>query len=243
MQVSGVTNTYYSSQNQINFMAKPIHPRKRLDDFSSIILKRVSKNQNVDADRFADELHVIGEKFNTPEQKTLLTKGAKRLAEGLVDTKNGNLAGIVYSFLIKVNKGNNKVVEELATNALAIAKRVDDPIHVMARANDLKEVYKYTEPRSPRRIKIMYEEKRALVRIVNDYDRLSQRTSTRRGLKPKEGYAEKLAAVKMEIGQALFEKDNQLARKELQEALDMYKILGEGKNSEKIQKLLEKQIS
>ncbi len=240
MQVLRVSNSYYSDQYHPNFMAKVIHPQKRLDDFSAIILKRISKNQNVNTDRFADELHIIGEKFETPEQKTLLTKGAKKLAEGLVGAKNGNLAGIVYSFLIKVNKGNNKVVEELATNALAIAKRVDDPIHVMARANDLKEVYKYTEPRSPRRIKIMYEEKRALVRIVNDYDKLLQRSSSRRGMKPKEGYMQKLAAVKMEIGQALFEKDNKLARQELQEAFDMYKILGEGKNSEKIQKLLNK---
>lgn len=240
MQVFGITNTYCSNQRQPNFMAKPINPQKRLDDFSAIIIKRIRKDKGVDAGTFADELHNIGEHFSTPEQKTLLTRGAKKLAENLVNLQNGNLAGIIYSFLIKVNKGNNKVVEELATNALAIAKRVDDPIHVMARANDLKEVYKYTEPRSPRRIKIMYEEKRALVRIVNDYDKLSQRTSTRRGLKPKEGYAEKLAAVKMEIGQALYEKDNKLARKELKEALEMYKILGEGKNSEKIQKLLNK---
>ena len=240
MQVLGVSNSYHSCQRQPNFMAKPIHPQKRLDDFSSIILKRLQKNKPVDAGEFADELHNISEHFSTPEQKTLLTRGARKLAEGLVNLQNGNLAGIVYSFLIKVNKGNNKVVEELATNALAIAKRIDDPIHVMARANDLKEVYKYTEPRSPRRVKIMYEEKRALVRIVNDYDRLSQRTASRRGMKPKEGYMEKLAAVKMEIGQALFEKDNKLARKELEEALEMYKILGEGKNSEKIQKLLGK---
>ena len=42
----------------------------------------------------------------------------------------------------------------------------------------------------------------------NDYDKLSQRTSSRRGMKPREGYMAKLAAVKMEIGQALFERDN-----------------------------------
>ena len=75
---------------------------------------------------------------------------------------------------------------------------------------------------------------------LDDYDKLLQRSSSRRVMKPKEGYMQKLAAVKMEIGQALFERDNKLARQELQEALDMYKILGEGKNSEKIQKLLSK---
>ena len=239
MQVLCVSNSYNLPQNRVNFMAKPIHSQKRLDDFSAIILKRINKGKGVDADVFAEELHVIGENFSTPEQKTLLTKGAKKLAESLVSLKNGNLAGIVYSFLIKVNKGNNKVVEELATNALAIAKRVDDPIHVMARANDLKEIYKYSAPRSEKHVKVLYEEKRALVRIVNDYDKLSQRQS-RRGMKPKDGYMAKLAAVKMEIGQILFEKDNKLARKELEESLEMYKVLGEGKNSEKIQKLLEK---
>ena len=240
MQVLGINVTNYQRHNQINFMAKPIYPQKRLDNFSAMVVDRIKKNKGVNTEIFADGLHSIGEKFSTPEQKTLLTKGAKRLAENLVNLDNGNLAGIVYSFLIKVNKGNNKVIEELATNALAIAKRIDDPIHVMARANDLKEVYKYTEPRSPKRVKILYEEKRALVRIVNDYDKLSQRTSSRRGMKPREGYMAKLAAVKMEIGQALFERDNKLARQELQESLEMYKILGEGKNSEKIQKLLEK---
>ncbi len=242
MQVLGVSNSYYTGKSQTNFMAKPVNPQKRLDDFSAIILKRINKGKGVDAGTFADELHLVGENFTTPEGKKLLTKGAKKLAENLVNLKNGNLAGIVYSFLIKINKGNNQVVEELATNALAIAKRVDDPIHVMARANDLKEIYKFTAPRSEKHVRILYDEKRALVRIVNDYDKLAQRQS-RRGMKPKEGYTAKLAAVKMEIGQVLFERDNKLARQELQEALDMYKVLGEGKNSEKIQKLLEKEIS
>lgn len=239
MRVLPILDSNNSHQNSQMFSSRIISSQKRMDDFTHGVLNSVKKNRVINQDTFAEELRTIGESFRGQNQENLMNKGAKRLAETLVSLKQGQLAGMVYSFLIKYNKGNTKVIEEFATNALAIAKRVDDPIHVMARANDLKEIYKIRAPRSEKHIKVLYEEKRALVRIINDYDALNKRVS-RRDMKPKEGYTEKLAAVKMEIGQVLFEKDNKLARKELQEALEMYKILGEGKNSEKIQKLLSK---
>ena len=40
--------------------------------------------------------------------------------------------------MIRLNPKHTTVVEQVATNALAIAKRLNDPVHIMARANDLK---------------------------------------------------------------------------------------------------------
>ena len=111
----------------------------------------------------------------------------------------------------------------------------------MARAHNLKELYKIIAPQSEKFLKVLYQEKRALNNIVNNYDKVKngQRTILRE-MKPLENYQHTLAAVKIEIAELLMNKDKNLARKELLEALELYEQFGAGKNIEKIQKLLEK---
>ena len=60
-----------------------------------------------------------------------------------------------------------KLIEEFATNALKIAKRLNDPVGIMARANDLREVYKVFPPKNDKFMSILYDEKHALNKISN----------------------------------------------------------------------------
>ena len=215
---------------------------KKFDTFSTNVINSVKRNKKIDLYRIPKQLQEIGDEYIAIEQKEIMNKLSRRLAETLVNLNQGQLAGIIYSFLIKFNKSNNTAKEEFATNALIIAKRLHDPIHIMARANDLKEIYKYTKPNSDLHLRVLYDEKRALNDIINNYEGATKRYNTQTTtMKPRENYIEKLAAIKLEIGEVLYEREDfNGAKIELQEALRIYKEIGEGPNSERIKALLDK---
>lgn len=216
------------------------NPIKSFDIYTQKVLKAAQKKIDVNKPAFANELYELGDRFESQSQKALLNKKANNLAETLVSLKNNDLAGVIYSFLIKFNQGNPLAIEEFSTKALAIAVRLNDPIHIMARAHNLKEFYKIVAPQSEKFLKVLYQEKRALNTIVNNYDKVKSNQKTiLREMKSLENYKQTLAAVKLEIAEVLLNKDKNLARKELVEALELYQQFGFGKNTEKIQKLLE----
>lgn len=221
-----------------SYVSKDIN--KSLSSFSERTVKALKRRSEIKPADFSEELNVLGINFEKQNQKSVLNKAGKKLAETIVSLGDNNLAGIVYSFLIKFNEGNSKLVEEFATNALAIAKRQHDPVHIMARANDLKEIYKVTAPASDKYLNVLYTEKRALNDIVSNYDNVQNRHNTvARKMKPREVYEVKLASVKYDIGKFLVEKDPNLARKELSESMQIIEKHGVGPVYEKAKNLLD----
>jgi len=219
------------------------HAYQKFDAFSTYIVNSVKKEKVINPLQFSNELRNIGDIFVSNGQKEIMNKKSKWLAETLVSMKNLKLAGRIYSYLIKLNKGNNKMIEEFAQNGLIIAKRLSDPVHIMARANDLKEIYKYTKPGSEAHLKVLFDEKRALTDIVRNYDNAKKRNvAIVRDLKPIEDYEEKLAAIKIEIAEAFLNSGKNIfdAKNELKEALKIYEKIGEGPNCDKIRNLLKK---
>ena len=216
--------------------------KQKFETFSYNTLQRTKEKKVINPLVFSNQLREMGDYFVNKEQKEDLNKYSRRFAETLVSQKSLELAGRVYSFLIKFNKGNRKAVEEFATNALIIAKRLHDPVHIMARANDLKEIYKYTKPASDKHMKVLYDEKRALSDIIKNYSGAQKRNvSIAREMRPVESYEEKLAAIKVEIAEMLIKREDfPNAIIELKEALIMYKKFGEGPNTEKIKNILAK---
>lgn len=222
-----------------NNVSKDIN--KSLSNFSDKTVKALKKKAQINTSDFSEELTVLGMHFEKQNQKPVMNKVGKKLAETIVSLGDNNLAGIVYSFLIKFNEGNSKLVEELAINALAIAKRQHDPVHIMARANDLKEIYKIVSPSSEKFLDVLYTEKRALKDIVSNYSNVQKRHNTiSKKMKPREVYEVKFASVKYDIGNFLQEKDPSLARQELTESMAIYEKYGVGPVYEKAKVLLEK---
>ena len=214
---------------------------KSLSLFSDKTIKAVRKKSVIDISKFSEELTVLGINFEKQNKKPVLNKAGQKLAETIVSLGDNNLAGIVYSFLIKFNEGNSKIIEELATNALAIAKRQHDPVHIVARANDLKEIYKVVSPKSDKLLDVLYTEKRALKDIVTNYDNVKKRHNTvSKKMKPVEVYEVKLASVKYDIGKLLVDKDTNLAKSELKESMAIYEKYGVGPVYENAKTLLEK---
>ena len=214
---------------------------KSLNIFSEKTIKAVRKKAEIKPAEFSEELTVLGINFEKKDKKGVLNNACKMLAEKVVSLGDNNLAGIIYSFLIKFNEGNAKLVEDFATNALAIAKRQHDPVHIMARANDLKEIYKVTAPASDKYLNVLYTEKRALNDIVKNYNNVQKRHNTvARKMKPVGVYEVKLASVKYDIGKFLAEKDPNLAKQELTESMAIYEKYGVGPVYENAKSLLEK---
>lgn len=214
--------------------------KKMFETFSYHTIRSTKLSKPISTNDFSNKLREIGDIFIKENQKEGMNRYSKKLAETLVELKNHQLAGRIYSFLIKFNKGNKKLIEEFATNALAIAKRLHDPVHIMARANDLKEIYKYTKPNSDKHLSVLFDEKKALGSIIRDYESAKKRfISTNTAMKPVEKYEEKLAAIKIEIAELLIERGETGAAKiELETALKIYEKFGKGPNTEKAEKLL-----
>ena len=220
------------------------NPGKSFDIFSQKVMKSIKRQEKVDASAFSCELMSIGDVFEKQGKKPVMNKMAQRLAETLVNIGDSNLSGIIYSFLINFNKDNAKIAEQIALNALAIANRQKDSIHIMARSYDLKEIYKQTEYGSEKHLKALYGEKRALKDIVTNYDNVIKkyRTVTREA-KPKETYELMLCENIFEIIEILKKKEPKRALEELnqlKEAVSRIKQQGtKEKNLRRIKELSE----
>lgn len=226
---------------KVNFNPNKIssNPEKSFDIFTQKIMKFNQQGKKVDLSGFSNELYQLGDSFEAKNQKELMNKKARKLAETLVAKNDNNMAGIIYSFLIKFNQDNPRLVEEFATSALAIAKRLNDPIHVMARCYDLKEIYKIFPPKDDKLVKVLFEEKRALNKIVSDYNSVKSRYKTvQREMKPIENYKILLADTKFEIAKELINSDTKLAQQELAEAKVLYEELGLIDRISKIEEIL-----
>ena len=226
---------------KVNFNPNKINanPEKSFEIFTQKVLKFKDQGRKLDLSGFSNELYRLGDSFEAKNQKELMNKKAKKLAETLVAKNDSNMAGIIYSFLIKFNKGNFTLVEEYATSALAIAKRLNDPIHVMARCYDLKEIYKIFPPKDDKLVKVLFEEKRALSKIVSDYNNVRSRYKTvQREMKPIENYKTLLADTKFEIAKELINSDTKLAQQELAETKVLYEELGLIDRISKIEEIL-----
>lgn len=216
--------------------------KKSFDALSYNTIRSTKLSKPINPLVFSNQLREIGDVFVKEDQKDRMNILTKKLAETLVSLKNLPIAGRIYSYLIKFNKGDRKLIEEYATNALIIAKRLHDPVHTMARANDLKEVYKFTQPHSDKHLSVLYDEKRALNTIVRNYESSKRRfVSINTEMKPVENYEEQLAGIKIEIAETLIKRgDNSAAKLELEGALEIYEKYGKGPNAEKAENLLKK---
>ena len=217
------------------------NPMKAFQILNEKVLKGVKRNQNIPTGSFAYELNDLGDVFEKQGQKEVMNKASLKLAETLVSLKNSELAGVIYSFLVKFNEKNPKKAEEFATNGLAVAKRLKDDVHIVARCINLRDIYKTTAPKSEKHLSIMYEEKRALKNIVTDYDGAKKRFNTiSRQIAPKPKYEFLLGSVKTEIAKFLLEKEPKTALIELQEARTIFEALNEKKAIQKVNSLIEK---
>lgn len=219
---------------KINKIASTPQTQRTVNDFKKF------------ANEYMQSLKPVQTKLPTPESPVLKTylattlyrykdlfaqKGSnlqmnnisKRFAETLVSGKHIDLASIVYSFLIKMNPGNVSLIEQAAVNALKNAERLKDPVHIMARAYDLKHVYRETSASKTTYMKILNTLHRELTKITKDYDKVqTQHVTISTGLQPVQFYELKLAEIKFELALNLKDSEPRQAVKYLNESIGLF---------------------
>lgn len=209
--------------------------KNAFDIFEKKVTKIVSNNNDVDANSFSGELKCFLNKYTDSNETNKMNNKFVAFAERLVSLGKDSLAGIIYSFLIKANSNNPELVERFATNGLAIAKRFNDPVHIMARCENLRRIYSVAEPQSEKLLKVLYEEKRALNDISKNYQKVQNRFQTVTSeMKPIESYQVMLGAIKIQIANIIKKSNPNEAIKELKEAKE---LLGKDKNGELLQEI------
>ena len=209
--------------------------KNAFDVFEKEVTKIVSNKGDVDANSFSGGLKCFLSKYTDSNEINKMNKNFVKFAENLVSLGKDSLAGIIYSFLIKANINNPELVERFAINGLAIAKRFNDPVHIMARCENLRRIYSVSEPQSEKMLKVLYEEKRALNDISKNYQKVQNRFQTVTSeMKPLENYQIMLSAIKVQIAKIIKKSKPNEAIRELKEAKE---LLGKDKNGELIQEV------
>ena len=204
----------------------------------------ISSGQAVDRRSLFASVQTLGDTFESQGQKHLLNSEGAILAQSLAARKEYDLSSIIYGILIKRNKENPFLLEEFAKKALASAKKTKDAIHIMARADDLNNLYRITEYGSKKHLKVLFEEKNALLSIINNYEGAirNYRTISRKPLS-KEHYEFMLCGIRMEIAKILEAEYPLQAIKELEAAQRLISKYGEGTLTYRISNLLDRAYS
>lgn len=209
--------------------------KNAFDIFEKKVTKIVSNKGDVDTNSFAGELNCFLSKYTNTDEINKMNKNFVKFAENLINLGKDSLAEIIYSFLIKANSNNPELVERFAINSLAIAKRFNDPVHIMARCENLRRIYSVIEPENEKLLKVLYEEKRALNDISKNYQSAQNRFKTvKTEMKPVENYQIMLAAIKLQIAKIIKKSKPNEAIDELKEAKE---LLCKNKNGELLQEV------
>ena len=213
---------------------------KAFGQLTQKVNRSIMLRQNVSQRGLFASLMDLGDRFEMQGQHHIMNTKSAEFAEDLLSKKEYDLASIVYGILIKINRNNPALTEEFAKKALSVAKKTGDPIHIMARADDLNYLYRQTEYGSKKHFQALLEEKKALVEIVTNYEGAVRkyRTLTRQPL-TKDRYEFMLCGIKMEIAKIKLETNPLLAINELESAQKIMRKYGQGTLVKRIKGLLD----
>lgn len=201
---------------------------------------RIQQGQIVNPKSLYASLMSLGDRFELQGQHHVMNLQSSNFAEKLVAQGQYNLASIIYGILLKSNEKNPFLLEHFGQKALAAARKTNDPIHIMARADDLNNLYRITEYGSSKHYKVLTEEKKALENIVYNYKRAIRKYKTiSREPLPLDHYEFMLCGIKMEIAKIKMDTNPLLVINELEEAEKLMNKYGYGTITRRIQSLLD----
>ena len=196
-------------------------------------MDKVYQQVPIKQEQFSCDLYIAAKKCNTPEKENLLNNCLIALADKMIDAKQDNLAGIIYSFLIKFNKDNPILLKQLVPKALEIAKMQKDSVHVAARTGELCNIYKAYEIHGTNYLACLALRKKALNHICSNYNTVGKKFRTvSRQMNKKDTYLELLIRTKCDIANELIYINKQEARKELLSAYRDFQKLSENYRTE-----------
>ena len=212
---------------------------KNLPDFRKFSKFIFSNQEKITPNFFATELRSIKNDYMLANERQLFCQRADRLAEQLESVQNRNFAGIVYSLLAKITEPFPKELEYYAYKGYKAAQRNNDPIHMLARLNDIRRLIYCQPARLHDYVNILFEQERCLKTITSSYDKVvGQFHTISRPQAPRKDYETMLAYIQTELSKLIWKKEPDLALKKLKSAQDIFRRTGEKGNREYITLLM-----
>lgn len=180
----------------------------------------VLENQKEISPRFfSRQFGLIQRDYLSANQRDLFLKEADRLASTMVESKNEDFAGIIYSALTKVSEFLPKELEVFAKKGLKVAESKGDYVHIMARLNNLRKIYSGNPEKLYDYVQVLYAQEKCLKKLSHSYESATSsfRTVSRRAASQQD-YEKMLAFVQTEIGKLTWRKHPNDALKKLESA-------------------------
>ncbi len=197
------------------------------------------KGQKISPQDFSEKFQLIQKKYLKSSERDAFLRESETLADTMVNREQYDFAGILLSKLCKLTRYIPEELEPFAYRGLEVAKRNNDPIHAMARLNDLRQVYFRVYDKFPQYIKVLFEQEKCLKNILGDYSRATEsfRCLARKPAQKRE-YELMLAHVQTDIGKVTKRKSPVSAKEKLLEARDFFGKNGYSQHVEYIDMLL-----
>lgn len=185
------------------------------------------KGHKVSPQDFAEKFRLIQKKYLKSNERDAFLRESEIFADKMLDKNQYDFAGILLSSLCKLTRYNPDELESFAYRGLELAKVNNDPIHAMARLNDLRQIYFRVYDKFPQYLKILFEQEKCLKQILNDYDGAQE--SFRSVVKKpasKQDYEMMLAHVQTDIGKVTKRKNPIFAQEMLLQAREFFERKG-----------------
>ena len=187
-------------------------------------------NKNPNAQYVSSQLKRYENQYKKINALESFMENTSKLLLGLENRGLTDIAGIIYSGLVKIPTLSYEIKEDIILRGLKNAKNNGDDIHVLARVVDLKYLYKNCKAKK-KFIKTLFEEEKILKSIVSEYEKnKSAYRTVARNMSPIEKYNFKLATSKVDLGKALLRTNPDIAYTKLEEAQRIF--LKQKKNKE-----------
>ena len=187
-------------------------------------------NKKPDAQYVSSQLKRYENQYKKINALESFMENTSKLLVGLENRGLTDIAGIIYSGLVKIPTLSYEIKEDIILKGLKNAKNNGDSVHVLARIVDLKYLYKNCKAKK-KFIKTLFEEEKILKTIVDEYEKnKSAYRTVARSMSPIEKYNFKLATSKVDLGKALLRTNPEMAYAKLEEAQRIF--LKQKKNKE-----------
>ena len=196
-----------------------------IKNFSRFVLENQDKITNKS---FAKQFSRLGKSYgDISATGDIFSREADMLADELFDMGNFDFVSIIMSTLCKTNKYRSDALEFFAKKGLSIAEIKGDYVHMVARLNDLRNIYFNNPEFKNEYIHVLRKEEKYLTIITQSYENAQKSFGTcGHKMAPLETYELMLAQIQADLAKYIKNCDPQEAKKKLTSALRLFNKYG-----------------
>ena len=199
----------------------PPHAIETVRNFSRYVLENRDAISNK---TFAKHLCQLGSSYRKNQlTEDIFSREADMLADELFELNKFDFVSIIMSKLCKINRYRIDALEFFAKKGLSIAEIQGDYVHMVARLNDLRNIYFNNPAYKNEYIHVLRKEENYLKIITQSYDDAKKSFGTcGHKMAPLETYELMLAQIQADLAKYIKNCNPQEAKKKLTSALRLF---------------------